>query len=156
MKHEHYVNILANQEYDTFDFISVGKNGRIYKRIAFAPLRRHIFSLTFGDVTEEGVIDDRNVSDNGDRDKILATIVRAINVYIGKYPKRWVYLTGSTPARNRLYRMVVNKHFEELSKLFEIFMEVDDTQYSKYQGDGNVTGILIRRNLLYLNYEKET
>ncbi len=42
------------------------------------------------------------VSDNGDRNKIPATIVSAIDKYTDRYPERMIYFTGSTEAHETL------------------------------------------------------
>jgi hypothetical protein len=94
----------------SFDFMSVGTNGDILKRIIFMPVRSEMCMLVFGNDSADGEIDDLTISDNGDRNKILATIVNMVNLYTIRYPSRLIYFVGSTPARTRLYRMVIGLH----------------------------------------------
>lgn len=67
-----------------------------------------MFNLAFGDIDTDGGIDDYHVTDNGDRNKILATVANAVDEFTRRYPMRWVYFRGSTEERTRLYRMAVD------------------------------------------------
>jgi hypothetical protein len=125
MKDEVY-ELEFTDDLSSFDFVSIGKNGKIHKRIVFNPTENDsIYSLTYGDVTETDRIDDTSVSNNGDRNKILATIVLAVDRYTARYPDRTIYFMASTNARTRLYRMVIGLHWEELSAKYLIFADAD-------------------------------
>ena len=88
----------------SFDFVSVGKNGKILKRIVFNPTETdNVYSLLFGDVIKTNQINDLSVSDNGDRHKILGTIAAAIDRYTERYPERTIYFIASSDGRTRLY-----------------------------------------------------
>lgn len=50
-----------------------------------------MYNLAFGDIDIDGGIDDYNVTDNGDRNKILATVANAVDEFTRRYPMRWVY-----------------------------------------------------------------
>ena len=107
MKHEFYRELITTDDFSIFDFISNGKNGKINKRIAFSATKlTHVYNLAFGDINEEGEIDDYIISDNGDRNKILATVVKVVDDYTKKFPDRLIFFKGSTRERTRLYRMV--------------------------------------------------
>jgi hypothetical protein len=68
MKYEVYTDLIITDDFSIFDFISHGKNGSILKRIAFTKTEiANIYNLAFGDLKEEGEIDDYGISDNGDR-----------------------------------------------------------------------------------------
>jgi hypothetical protein len=59
MKYEFYDHIKITDDFSIFDFFSVGKNGRIPKRIEFMPTEiPDIVNLAFGDINEDGEIDD--------------------------------------------------------------------------------------------------
>ena len=59
-----------------FEFTSKGDKGLIKKRVIFEPIGKgNIFNLAFGDVDEKtGEFDDLVVTNNGDSEKILATV----------------------------------------------------------------------------------
>jgi hypothetical protein len=127
MKYEVYEGIAVSADFSQFDFISMGKRGPIHKRVAFAITEMdNIHNLAFGDVAEDGEIDDLSVSDNGDRNKVLATVVNIVTSYTTRYPDRWILFQGSTDSRTRLYRMAIGLYLEELSIKFEIYAFVDE------------------------------
>jgi hypothetical protein len=80
MKYEYYPAAYITDDLSIIEFISSGKRGHIRKRIVFQPTDfQGVYNLAFGDLNAEGEIDDQIVSDNGDRNRILATIVRSID-----------------------------------------------------------------------------
>jgi hypothetical protein len=129
MKYELYSGVVVTEDFSVFEFVSLGHNGNIPKRVAFEPTHwPNVYNLAFGDITDDDKIDDLKISDNGDRNKILATILRIVKTYTEKYPDRWIYFIGSTEHRTRLYRMAVSLNLEELSTIFEIYAELKDQE----------------------------
>jgi hypothetical protein len=97
MKYQYYAAVYVADDLSIFEFISSGKHGQIRKRILFQPTDiQGVYNLAFGDLSPDGEIDDQTISNNGDRDKILATIVRSVDLYTGRYPRRWVYYPRSS------------------------------------------------------------
>jgi hypothetical protein len=124
MKYEIYTGLNTTDDLSIFECASIGDKGHILKRIEFTPTEfPDIINLAFGDIEEDGQIDDRCISDNGDRNKILATIAFAVDVYLGRYPDKWIYFQGSTDQRTRLYRMAIGLNLDELLTRFEIYGE---------------------------------
>jgi hypothetical protein len=122
MKYDVYLDFEYTDDFSLFDFFSHGKNGPLLKRIAFTRTEHeNVFNLAFGDVDKNDKIDDCKISDNGDRNKILATVVYVVGLYTNKYPERWILFRGSTKGRTRLYRMAIGINLEELSERFEIY-----------------------------------
>jgi len=127
MKYEMYSQYEFTYDFSVIDFISIGKNGAIPKRIIFKRTElANVYNLAFGDIDENDEIDDYSISDNGDRNKILATVFHVVDVYTKKYPERLILFSGSTSERTRLYRMAVSINLEEVSKDFEIYAYVDE------------------------------
>jgi hypothetical protein len=125
MKYEAYADVNFNADYSKFDFISEGHKGKIPKRVEIlATPMPNLFNLSFGDIRENDDIDDLTISNNGDRNKILATIVKVVMEYTYKFPDRYIYFKGSTEQRTRLYRIAVSLNLEELSEMFEIYADV--------------------------------
>ena len=129
MHHHPKYKIIGSEGAETFEFVSAGPKGNIEKLIQFQktdnPL---IYNLAFGDKIEtetEGKlvveIDDRIISENVDRDIILATVVSAVYEYSARYPERWIIFSGSDEIRTRLYRIAITKNYNELCKDFHIF-----------------------------------
>jgi hypothetical protein len=117
--------IKAGRNLTTFEFLSEGRKGQILKIIQFQQMNLHnLYNLAFGDKNlETGQIDDKVVTDNGDSEKVLATVVSAIYAFVDRFPDSWIYATGNTASRTRLYRMGINKYFEIVVADFEIMGE---------------------------------
>ncbi len=113
----------AEKSLMVFEFVSIGRNGKITKLIKFSETHiEGIFNLGFGDKDKKtGKIDDLKVSNNGDSEKVLATVVSAIYAFTDVYKDAWVYVTGSTPSRTRLYQMGINKYYHEAINDFEVY-----------------------------------
>lgn len=113
----------------TFEFTSNGTNGLVDKAIKYECISKeqNVFNLSFGDKigineeTGELSIDDLIVTNNGDLEKVLATVASSAYQFGEKYPDRLIYFTGSTKPRTRLYRRAISKEIEEISKSFHIF-----------------------------------
>lgn len=84
----------------TFEFISEGPKGLIHKLVQYQPTNvKDVYNLAFGDKDHAtGDIDDTVISNNGDSEKVLVTVVATIYAFTDKYPNAWVYATGSTKA----------------------------------------------------------
>lgn len=145
MQYEVYKNLYIKDAYSIFDFFSIGPRGIILKRIVFIPTTSaRVYNLSFGDVTLNGEMSSYSVSDNGDRNKILATVAYAVDIYLEEYPDRYVFFTGSTDGRTRLYRMAVALNFDELSLKFDIYCQTD-RGIIPFQKNIPTTGILVKR-----------
>ncbi len=112
----------------SYEFVSEGPKGLIQKRIQFTLINKEeVYNLAFGDkdpVSRE--IDDLAIINNGDSEKILATIVGAVYTFWDKNPEAWIFATGSTPSRTRLYQVGIAKYYQYLSEEFEIYGQVED------------------------------
>ncbi len=124
MKLERY-ELKAGRYLTTFEFLSEGPKGQITKVIQFQQMNlARLFNLAFGDLNPlTGQLDDKVITDNGDSEKVLATVVAAVYAFTGQYPDTWVYATGSTEARTRLYRIGINKYFDIVEDDFDIVGE---------------------------------
>jgi len=115
--------LLAAKSRTVFEFTSEGPNGEIHKLIKFTRIHtKVVFNLAFGD-KKPGTndIDDEVVSNNGDSKKILATVADAVDRFTRDYPSTWIYATGSTKSRTRLYQMSISKYLPEVIKNFEVY-----------------------------------
>lgn len=136
----------AENSLTVFEFVSIGEKGHIKKLIKFSETHlKDFYNLGFGDKNEEtNQIDDKVVSNNGDSERVLATVVSAVYAFTDKNPEAWVYATGSTKARTRLYRMGINKHYDKVIKDFEIYGLIDDQWYNFEKGT-DFDAFVIRR-----------
>lgn len=130
-----------------FEFVSEGPNGTISKFIEFQQTDLpNLYNLAFGDKNEQtGEIDDLAVSNNGDTEKILATVVSALYAFFDQHPDAFVYATGSTKARTRLYRMGITRYYEEMSQDFELYGRVGDEFYQFEVGKEYIGFLALRK-----------
>lgn len=145
MKHEIYSNLSITDDFSIFEFLSVGPKGIIPKRIEFMPTEHlNAYSLAFGDINEKGEINDYSISNNGDRNKILATIYHTIEIHLNRYPNRIIYFTGSTEERTRLYRMVINNNIQEFELKYDILVEQEHS-FVPFKPNIEAIGFLIKK-----------
>ena len=130
----------------TFEFISEGPKGIIYKLVKFQPTNlKDVYNLAFGDKDlSTGNIDDLVISNNGDSEKVLASVVSTIYAFTDKFPDAWIYATGSTKSRTRLYRMGITKFISEVEENFEVLGEQND-EWETFMKDVEYESFLIRR-----------
>ncbi|MFZ6023601.1 MAG: DUF6934 family protein [Bacteroidota bacterium] len=106
-----------------FTFISKGPKGTIYKIINYSKMHLEgLYNIAFGDKDKNtGGINDTSISNNADIEIVLATVVRSIYIFTDHYPKAYVYATGSTKTRTRLYRIWITKYLNEIKRDFQLF-----------------------------------
>jgi hypothetical protein len=118
-------NYKTNDSLLDFEFVSEGPKGLIKKVIRFTPKNANgitYFNLGFGDWNElKKRIDDKAISNNDDKDKILVTVAKAVLEFTQHFPDVWVYAQGSTPARTRLYQMGIAAHWDEIEPLLKVY-----------------------------------
>ncbi len=139
-------HLRAESRFTRFEFTSEGRKGAIRKLIEFqATNDPDVYNLAFGEEDPStGDIDDLAVSDNGDTEKVLATVIDALYVFFDKYPASYVYATGSTKARTRLYRMGITKFYEEMKNDFDLYGQIGD-YYQKFELGKEYDGFLTQR-----------
>lgn len=127
MNYDKYEDVIANSDFLRFEFLSVGPKGNIKKCIQFSQTRHpQIFNLAFGNLLDDGAIDDLTVDNNLDRNKVLATVVSTVYEFCSNYSTKWVFFSGSTIERTRLYRMAITINIDILLKDFEILGVLKD------------------------------
>lgn len=120
--------LIVSEDGRQFEFISTGKKGRINKKIIYSPLGfDDIFNVGFGDVIESSdQIDDGVVSDNGDTNIVLNTVLSSLRFFMQKNKNASIFISGTTRSRNRLYRNVINKFYQQII--------ITHTIFGSYQG----------------------
>lgn len=82
--------------------------------------KERIFQLGFGDLGEDGEIDDMANSNNGDMVKVLVTILHIIRDFLKEHPEAKIVFLGSTPVRTALYQRIFKKYGHEFVSEFEL------------------------------------
>lgn len=129
-----------------FEFVSDGSKGEISKLIEYTETNlKGFYNLAFGDKDETtGRINDHIVTNNGDTEKVLANVVGSVFAFTNKYPEAWVYATGSTKSRTRLYRVGINKYFDEIESVFHIYGELSEN-WVEFKKEIEFDGFVVKR-----------
>jgi hypothetical protein len=138
--------LASSDKFTTFEFTSEGMKGLIHKLVRFQQTNvKGVYNLAFGDKDNTtGDIDDEVVSNNGDSEKVLATVVATVYAFTDQYPNAWIYATGSTKARTRLYRMGITKFLTEVKEDYEILGERDG-DWEVFKKNIEYDGFFVRR-----------
>lgn len=133
---EHYEITRPGDKSTLYEFVSSGPNGDFRKAVVFTRTNLvNLYNLGFGDVKPDGRgIDDRVVTDNGDTQKVLATVANIVFDFTERFPDAMVFATGSTPARTRLYRRGITMHLTLMSDVFRIFGLADNAWHPFEKG----------------------
>lgn len=124
-----------------------GPNGSIKKVVEFYRLQKleaEVFNLAFGDWNEDNHrINDMAVSNNADRDKVLATIAATITDFMKDHPDAIIVAAGSTMSRTRLYQMGIAMAWDEINQRFEILGYVNNA-WQPFQKGVNYSAFLLK------------
>jgi hypothetical protein len=134
-------------DFREYEFHSEGPKVRIKKIVTFSCIQDDpsIYNLTLVDVNPvSGLTSDLTVSDNGDRDIILATVAESVKDFSAHYGNHFIYAKGSTPVRTRLYQIAIAGLFEEISIDFDVYGVIEDVAFP-FQKNVNYEAFLVKR-----------
>ena len=145
---------MRNDQYDveitsspaTYIFVSEGRKGRITKIVKYTELDNSgIYNLGFGDkLGDSDDFDDKIVSNNGDSQKILATVGATIYDFTDKNPTAFVVMKGSSLARTRLYRINISNFWAEIHQDFYVFGQLDK-RWQPFEKNQDYAAFLLKR-----------
>jgi hypothetical protein len=119
-----------NADKSDYFFYSQGPIGRIRKVIRFRRIRElgvNTYNLAFGDLVESTMeLNDRSVTNNNDRLKVLATVAKVVDDFINSRPNAIIYVKGSTLSRIRLYQMAIAAFWLEISIRYVVLGKTKD------------------------------
>ncbi len=146
MKYQKY-EYSADEELHFYEFVSKGSNGEVKKVVEYSKMNvENFYNLGFGDYDEEkGEIKDKVVTNNGDSLKVLATVASTVYAFTGKYPNVWIFATGSTEVRTRLYRMGITNNLVEIQEDFHVYGMKNDETFEDFIVGEDYIGFLITR-----------
>ena len=139
-------DLISSENLTTFEFISDGTKGKIDKIIQFSSTNYHnVYNLGFGDKDViTGEIDDKVVSNNGDSEKVLGTVVESLYIFTDRNPEALIYATGSTKTRTRLYQIGITKFIEKVKADFVIYGQIEK-EWHFFEKDINYDAFLVKR-----------
>ena len=137
----------AENELNIFEFDSIGNKGKITKIVQYTEMSvKGYYNLGFGDLDiETREINDEIITNNGDGQKVLATVVSTMYSFTGRNPEAYIYATGSSESRTRLYRMGITNNLEELKKDFYVFGLRNDEEFEPFIVGEDYLGFLVTR-----------
>ena len=147
MKFEKY-QLESDRKLLLFEFTSIGPKGKIKKIVQYTETNlKDYYNMGFGDKDETtGEIDDEVITNNGDSQKILATVASTVYAFTDKYPDAMIYAKGSNIARTRLYRMGITNNLVEIQKDFLVFGLKDD-EWHEFRIHTDYQAFLIMRKI---------
>ncbi|RXK82825.1 DUF6934 family protein [Filimonas effusa] len=129
-----------------YEFYSEGPRGRIKKAVVYIRLRgikTEAYNLSFGDWDDAAqTINDKAVTNNADRDKILVTVAFTVLDFIETNPEAFVFLQGSTESRTRLYQMNIWRFWKEINVWFIVRGFISD-RWENLQRGTNYSSFLL-------------
>ena len=142
----HY-NYFSRNTFRDYVFFSEGPKGRIRKVVSFVKIGESpdVYNLALGDEDPQtGIVDDSVITDNKDRDIVLATVANIIHDFCDYYGNQRIYFTGSTATRTRLYQISISSFLDVLSAEFEIYGSLRNRLFD-FQKNVNYDSFLIKR-----------
>ena len=132
----------------TFEFESIGPKGRFTKVVNYTELdEKGFYNLGFGDKDPEtGLISDATVTDNGDSQKVLATVAATLYTFTEEFPNAFIVATGSTSARTRLYRIGISNNLETIKQDFTVF-GLRYNEWEIFRKDTSYDAFLVKKKL---------
>jgi hypothetical protein len=137
--------VVAIHEQNMYNFDSEGSRGRIRKVILYQMIGDDLFNLSFGDWNEDlQKVDDSSRSNNGDRDKVLATVAYTALDFTDRFPSARIYIEGSTSARTRLYQLSIGSNILRIKEDF-VVSGLMDGHWEDFRRATNYEAFLIGR-----------
>jgi hypothetical protein len=107
-----------------YSFYSEGPRGRIRKVIRFQWIRElgsNTFNLAFGDLIEgSGQLNDRSISNNQDRLKVLRTVAMAAANFLKDRRMAIIWIVPNSLVRARLYQMMISSIWTAIKEDYEV------------------------------------
>lgn len=143
--HLSYYPYKIGDDFRSYEFISVGPNGNIKKRVHFSWFAPNVYNLGFGDLDFiTGEIDDMAITNNNDSKKVLITVARIVHDFIVTHKEISIIAIGNSSSRNRLYRIGITVNWDAINTEFDILGFSNGT-WERFEKQKNYDGFLIRQ-----------
>jgi hypothetical protein len=145
---DNYYEVEASPDFQTFEFVSEGQKGNVTKAVRYSEINiKGFYNLGFGDKDPiTGFVSDLTATNNGDSQKVLATVAATLYIFTDKHPNAIVIATGSTQSRTRLYRMGITNNLKEIQKDFNI-LGLTEKDWEPFRKDITYGAFLVSRKL---------
>jgi hypothetical protein len=149
MNEDRYIAIENNSDYSTFTFFSEGRYGSLLKIVRFdlIPFRAKTYNLSLGTVVSTNEVDYNTITNNGDRNRVLATVALIIYIFLEKHPECKIYITGNDARRTILYQRAITYGYKELNQSLNIYGDISNEEqlfdFEVFDLTKNYNGFLI-------------
>jgi hypothetical protein len=115
------------------------------------PIDADVYNLAFGDENiGEGDFSDLITSNNGDTDKVLATVADTAFNFWEYYPNAFIFFEGSHPEgeehlRNYLYRRKIERFLDEITHIADVYGRIENQLESFTKGKNYNAFLIIRK-----------
>ena len=104
-----------------FEFKSVSAEKVVDKVVLLSASNdNQIYNLALFDILPDGNLSDLSETNNKDLKTVLATVIIIIVNFLGNHPDTFVFFQGSDARRQRLYRAVINKEYNQIETNFVV------------------------------------
>jgi hypothetical protein len=145
MNREHY-NFRLDNSLTRYFFISKGTKGEIDKVVDFQEVSDNIYNLALGDYDfVTGLIDDSNVSDNGDMVKIFATVGQIVMDFLVKFPTKLIYIEANSLIKRKLYNRIIRNNINEIAQKLNVFGVLADDSIELFENTGDYKALILQK-----------
>jgi len=137
----------TEDKFTIYEFVSEGPKGRIKKMVEYTETSTdNVYNLGFGDYDETtDSINDLSVTNSDDSLKVLATVASTVYAFIEKHPNAYIFATGSTNVRTRLYRMGITNNLLEITEDFIVYGFTNKGNWEEFEIGEDYEAFLIKK-----------
>ena len=132
-----------------YEFYSNGPKGIVKKVVRYSLIQERpfkIYNLGFGDWNEKQQdVDDLVITNNEDRQKVLATVADTVVDFLSNHPRAAVFAQGSTASRTRLYQMNIGAYWREIQDASYLVQGYLSGEWQSFKTGINFEAFIIRR-----------
>ena len=101
------------------------------------------------------MIDDAAVTNNGDAEKVIATLAAIIIDFTDVFEEAVIRATGGNTARKRRYQIAIARHLDEIEEMFNVYAFING-QWETFRRNRNYEDfIMTRKENVILEEPKE-
>ena len=101
-------------------FESIGEKGKTVKIVAFFPLEDKVWNLGFGDLQDDGSVNDLVTTNNQDARKVLQTVAKIAIDFLAQNPTEVLQIEPIDNKRKQLYNNIFQRYFQDITIIFNV------------------------------------